>query len=298
MDSQNIVLYGKKQKSTEQILQIIEKLHIKVKYFHSQEELIKNLNKHIFDLLIYIENNDEQDLKSHLQKLKDAHPALLICLIGLTENTRDGNYEFYFHQKSFNIENAFENFILNVIAGVNREKNYTNLSSMILHDLRSPVQSISGYLDLLENGVFGQLNKGQLNILHKTSFLANKIIDLLEDLNKIYMFEINKFELHLSKFRLKDLIDQSLRSLWIQSDQKNIKLLLNVDSKMLDIYADSNFCLIYLTNITGQIEPNRKQEDLDWDCIFLNSSLKHIMARLELIIIAKAVPHFILIFRL
>ena len=252
MDSPNLVLYSKEQKNTEKIVQILQKQDLKVKYLQSQDELIENLNKYVFDLLIYIENSDEVDLDIHLKNLKDAHPALLICLIGLSdEPSVHTNFEFYFHQNNIENEKAVENFLLNVMAGVIREKNYTNLSSMILHDLRSPVQSLSGYLDLLENGVFGQVTEGQLHILHNATILTNKIIDLLEDLNKVYLFEINKFELDLSKFHLKDIIEQSLRSLWVQSDQKNIKLIPNIDSKLPDIYADSNLLQRVIINLVS-----------------------------------------------
>ena len=205
-DNPNIIFYGKEQKNSEILMQILQKYQFEVKYFQSQDELIENLNKYVFDVLIYDESPDEKDLTVHLKNLKDAHPAILICLIGLADQNRDKNCDFYFCQKNIDKENAFENFIQNVMAGIIREKNYTNLSSMILHDLRSPVQSLSGYLDLLENGVFGQLNEGQLHILHTASILSNKIIDLLEDLNKVYLFEINKFELDLNKIHLKDIL--------------------------------------------------------------------------------------------
>lgn len=251
MDSSNLVLYCKDQKATEQILTVLQERKVEVKHVQSQDDLIENLNKYVFDLLIYVEYNDEKDLNLHLKNLKDAHPALLICLLGLGDNPRDDNFEFYFFQKNMSKKKAFENFILNVMAGVIREKNYTNLSSMILHDLRSPVQSLSGYIDLLEKGVFGQVNEGQLRILHNATILTNKLIDLLEDLNKVYLFEINKFELEIQKVHLKDLIDQSLRSLWIQSDQKNIKLIPNIDSKLPDIYADPNLLQRIIINLVS-----------------------------------------------
>ena len=251
MECPNIILYGKKQKIAEMILKHLQNQECKTTHLEQKDDLIKNLNKYIFDLLIYIDDTTEKDLNITLKNLKDTHPSLLICLISTTPRPVELDNDFYFNLNEFKKEQTIKNNIKNLISIVIREKNYTNLSSMILHDLRSPVQSISGYLDLLENGVFGEVNKGQSQIIRNTSALSEKLIDLLEDLNKIYLFEINKFELGKTQFQFKDIIDKCLRSIWIQSDKKNIKLIPNIDSNLPKIHADSDLLQRVITNLVN-----------------------------------------------
>ena len=245
----NIILLENKNKITEQILKHSDTKDFKLTHVKSNEELIKKLNEFVFDLLIYIADSDNKKSNRHINNIRDTHPAMLTCLIGTVSMSKNIDCDFYFSKSDFKNEKSVKSCLNNILTVLTREKNYSNLSSMILHDLRSPVQSISGYLELLNQGVFGELNEGQNQIIRNASALSDKLIDLLEDLNKVYLFEINKFELEKTKFQLKELIEQSLRSIWIQSDQKNIKLIPNIDSNLPEIIADPNLLQRVIINL-------------------------------------------------
>lgn len=245
----NIILLENKKKISEQITRHINLKEYKLDYVKSWEELSKHLTESVYDLLIYITEPADKKINKHLISIRDEYPAMLICLIGSLSRPKNVACDFYFSKNEFKNEKIAKNCVNNILTVVTREKNYSNLSSMILHDLRSPVQSISGYLDLLHQGVFGELNEGQSQIIRNASALGNKLIDLLEDLNKVYLFELNKFELAKTRFQLKELIEQSLRSIWIQSDQKNIKLIPNIDSNLPEIHADSDLFQRVIINL-------------------------------------------------
>ena len=251
MDSPKIIFYGKKQKFVNCLLEILQTLDFQIKHIQSEDVLTENLNDYVFDLLIYF--TDEKDTRHNvlLKNLKDAHPALLICLIGDQPHPDQDYHDFYFNQIDLKNRTLTENSFKSILKVIIREKNFTDLSSMILHDLRAPVQSINGYLDLIDNGVFGEINEGQAQIIRNISNLSNRLTDLLEDLNKVYLFEINKFELNKSKFQFKNLIEQSLRSLWVQSDQKNIKLIPNIDSILPVVLADSDLLERVIINLVN-----------------------------------------------
>ena len=251
MDSPKIIFYGKKQKFVNCLLEILQTLDFQIKHIQSEDVLTENLNDYVFDLLIYF--TDEKDTRHNvlLKNLKDAHPALLICLIGDQPHPDQDYHDFYFNQIDLKNRTLTENSFKSILKVLIREKNFTDMSSMILHDLRAPVQSINGYLDLIDNGVFGEINEGQAQIIRNISNLSNRLTDLLEDLNKVYLFEINKFELNKSKFQFKNLIEQSLRSLWVQSDQKNIKLIPNIDSILPVVLADSDLLERVIINLVN-----------------------------------------------
>ncbi len=245
------MLFGKKQKLTDIILMYLENQGCKTAHFIQKDDLVTNLNKFDSDLLIYIDDNNEKDITTTLKNIKNTHPALLIFVISAATRPAELENDFYINLSDLKKEHTIENNIKNILSIIIREKNYTNLSSMILHDLRSPVQSISGYLDLLGNGIFGEINEGQHQIIRNTSALSEKLVDLLDDLNKIYLFEINKFELVKIRFQLKDIIDNCLRSIWIQSDQKNIKLVHNIDSNLPEILADPDLLQRVIINLVN-----------------------------------------------
>ena len=251
MDSPKIIFYGKKQKFVNCLLEILQTLDFQIKHIQSEDVLTENLNDYVFDLLIYF--TDEKDTRHNvlLKNLKDAHPALLICLIGDQPHPDQDYHDFYFNQIDLKNRTLTENSFKSILKVLIREKNFTDMSSMILHDLRAPVQSINGYLDLIDNGVFGEINEGQAQIIRNISNLSNRLTDLLEDLNRVYLFEINKFELNKSKFQFKNLIEQSLRSLWVQSDQKNIKLIPNIDSILPVVLADSDLLERVIINLVN-----------------------------------------------
>lgn len=247
----DIILFGKKQKLTDMILVYLKNQGCNTSHFIQKDDLLTNLNKFDSDLLIYIDDNLEKDTSTTLKNIKNTHPTLLIFLISAATRPVELENDFYINLSDLKKEHTIENNIKNILSIIIREKNYTNLSSMILHDLRSPVQSISGYLDLLGNGIFGEINEGQYKIIRNTSALSEKLIDLLDDLNKIYLFEINKFELVKIRFQLKDIVDNCLRSIWIQSDQKNIKLVHNIDSNLPEILADPDLIQRVIINLVN-----------------------------------------------
>jgi len=233
-----ILLFESRGNFPDVIEEFLKRNNCSTTYFDNQKLLIKSIKNDSHNLLIYFELTGKKKLGGLFKKLKEIKPSLLICLIGSTVQPKAENYDFYFNINDGNEHKILMDSLKVIIHMIYRELNYTNLSSMILHDLRSPAQSISGYIDLLAGGIFGSLNEGQLKIIRNTSALSDKLIDLLEDLNRIYSFEMNRFVLKKTKFYLKDLIEQSLRSIWVQTDQKNIKLIPNITPNLPIIHAD------------------------------------------------------------
>ena len=54
--------------------------------------------------------------------------------------------------------------------------------SSVSHELRTPITSILGYLELLEDGGFGDLNSAQLNALGRVSGNSERLLALIDDL--------------------------------------------------------------------------------------------------------------------
>ena len=95
------------------------------------------------------------------------------------------------------------------------------------HDIRTPLNAISGVSDLLEASKLSPEQQEYVNIFkHASETLLNLINDIL-DLSKI---EAGELELSEQVFRLGEFIDKSVSFLARQAHDKGIELVLDVDS--------------------------------------------------------------------
>lgn len=202
-----------------------------------------------FDLFIHIPLKSPQNFNKYLPAFARDLSASVSWYIGRPENKPEFAFDFITSEQDLATKDQIRTYLSNVLNITKKQKSQVELSSMLLHDLRSPTQSILGYLELLEKEVFGEINEGQHQILNNAIALGDSIIDLMEELGQVYQFEKNQFELYKSKIHLRQLIDETLRTLWVQADRKNIKFVPQIVPDLPDIVADSHGLQRVLTNL-------------------------------------------------
>ncbi len=78
-----------------------------------------------------------------------------------------------------------------------------NILSLTTHDLRSPLNAVKGYLELMETSLNADQNVHQLSDYHlQISKGIGNISDLVDQLNEIAMLELRRIELNLVKVDL------------------------------------------------------------------------------------------------
>ncbi len=136
-----------------------------------------------------------------------------------------------------------------------REKQQSEYSSLLLHDVRSPLNSLVGYLELLNNGTFGELSRGQKNILEKAIQMADDTLDIVEELSDVFKYEQSSFQIDPHLFNLNNLLDNVLSTVWIRADQKNIHIRKSIDGTVRQIRGDEYYLQRLLINlITNAIQ--------------------------------------------
>jgi len=130
-----------------------------------------------------------------------------------------------------------------------RNKAETELSSMLIHDIRSPLNSLIGYLELLLNDTFGVLNEGQKNILEKAMDMGDLALDMLEDLNEVYYQKQQSNLIQKQNLNFPELVEAILINNWVKTDRKNIKIRKNISKKVLNLYGDDYQIQRALNNI-------------------------------------------------
>lgn len=127
----------------------------------------------------------------------------------------------------------FDQSYFAIVRDVGEEKETDRLRkqffSMITHDLRSPLANVKGFLQMMENGSYGQLNeKGQAKIARIEQSLGY-MIRLTEDLLEIGRLQSGKVSLALESIDAELLIDECCAILDSLPESKTIKLKTNIE---------------------------------------------------------------------
>jgi signal transduction histidine kinase len=129
---------------------------------------------------------------------------------------------------------------------LNADKDY--FMSILAHDLKSPFNSILGYLDLLEN----DLRNYDLDEIEKQIAIVNhsakSAFNLLEDILLWAMSQSGKIQFVPKEFNLTLTCDPVIEMLKPNADKKNISITV-IDTKEITVYADMNMLNTILRNL-------------------------------------------------
>ena len=82
--------------------------------------------------------------------------------------------------------------------------------STITHELRSPINTINGYLDLALEGIAGELNQQQREFVLRARAGSEHLYALIEDLLLIARADAGQLRLNRDFVRLTEIIDQAI----------------------------------------------------------------------------------------
>jgi len=147
------------------------------------------------------------------------------------------NHAYLFRSEGGNI--GLDSFIANISELFRREIARGELAAMLIHDIRSPLNSMNAYIELLLNRTFGPLNEGQQNFLEKAINLGDQTLEMLEDIHDIYRTEQHIFSLDREPFAAHKVVDDALLNIWPIADRKNIKIRKKVSRWLPKVYGDT-----------------------------------------------------------
>jgi len=191
---------------------------------HSDLFLIDNETGH-FPFQLFLKNLNHQSQKSFIINFGTPPPAEVVVntnLVNLSSPEDD----------------SFPRILTFIDQILRREKLQLEFSSMLLHDIRSPLNSLIGYLELLISGTFGKLEPGHRNILEKSIDLGDETLDLLEELSDVYMYEQGAFTIDQQSVDLTSVTESVLRTVWVKADNKNIKISKKIPPELNYLLAD------------------------------------------------------------
>ena len=132
------------------------------------------------------------------------------------------------------------------------------------HELRTPLNAIIGFSDLLQNQMFGPLQKQYRDYASIINESGNHLLNLVSDILDIAKIEAGKFVLDFQNVDLTESVAYCVRLVKKRADERNIKLVTLLPAQGLSFSADQRaFRQILLNLLTNAIKFSRPGDEVE-----------------------------------
>lgn len=126
---------------------------------------------------------------------------------------------------------------LRVIKKLERLK--ADFNSMIVHDLRSPMNVIQGFIELIRTRVVGEVNSEQEELLDIAKENVKKVLTLIDNFLVASKLEVGKFGIEPKVSEINSLIERIMENHQVLMKNKNIKLQSELNPNLPLLYLDN-----------------------------------------------------------
>lgn len=117
------------------------------------------------------------------------------------------------------------------------------------HELRTPLNAILGMSEVLQSGVYGQLNPEQLNAARHIQESGGHLLSLITDILDLSKIEADKLTLDVGPVFIDYVCEASLRMVTQVAGKKRIKISSQLDERVKSIQADQRRLKQILVNL-------------------------------------------------
>lgn len=121
--------------------------------------------------------------------------------------------------------------------------------SVASHEMRTPMTSIKGSLELLLGGYAGDLPSEATELLGICLTAVDRLVRLINDLLDVAKIESGKMELHLNRLNVVECVKKSMRSLRSLADANKISINAEQADSIPDVLADRDRIEQVITNL-------------------------------------------------
>jgi signal transduction histidine kinase len=98
-------------------------------------------------------------------------------------------------------------------------------TAMIIHDLKTPLQSVRSYFEMLERGSFGEMSENGKRLLSSSQRASRHMVDLVNSVLQLEKLRTGNVQLQTASIDLTELLDKSVDSIKVLADQKHISMI-------------------------------------------------------------------------
>jgi signal transduction histidine kinase len=120
--------------------------------------------------------------------------------------------------------------------------------SVMSHELRTPLNVITGYAEVLTQGVLGEIQREQMHAVKTISYQSKELLRMINEILQVGSIEAGKVKAHYENVNLPDfLVD--LRSSYEILSKKEISLHWNIPSGLPNVWTDGEKLKHVLQNL-------------------------------------------------
>lgn len=192
--------------------------------------------------LLYLDVKERQNIVSGIEKIAEGNFSYQIS----QENLHGDNLVL---AKSVNsIGNGIKNA---VEISMKDERMKADLITNVSHDIKTPLTSIINYVDLIKREQMdNERVRNYIQVLDEKSQRLKQLTDDLVEASKISSGNIN---LHFEKINVTELLNQTIGEFSEKFDQKNLTIVMNVNTSGAVIEADSRSIWRVMENLFNNI---------------------------------------------
>ncbi|MFB0526991.1 MAG: ATP-binding protein, partial [bacterium] len=121
----------------------------------------------------------------------------------------------------------------------------------ITHDLRSPMTSIRGFVEVLLDGSAGEINEEQREFLRIIDGSSQKLLGMVNNILDVAKLEMGRMKLSLTKFDPKETVERVVKIMEPQAVKSGVKLSTQGIDSLPQIRADSDLMERVIMNLVS-----------------------------------------------
>ncbi|MDT0556423.1 ATP-binding protein [Patiriisocius hiemis] len=146
-------------------------------------------------------------------------------------------FSYFILTDFFKIERLKKSLELSKKYAENLLKSREQLIATVSHDLKTPLQTITGYTELLDNTSNSLKQKQYISQIHSGTSYITKLVDDLLDFSKL---DAGKLVIEKAPFSLSNLIRQVSEAIAEINHHKNVELILEIDQEIESLVFKSD----------------------------------------------------------
>jgi signal transduction histidine kinase len=238
--------------------------HIKIYEAEDAKKARELLNKYHFDCILLDYSLPGENGLALLKNLRESKmelpPVIILTGVGnehiAVTSMKKGAFDYLIKNEITprilitSIENAINHVNLQKQIEINRKlaeekkqaEEHYRLKNEFLHnmshELRTPINPIIGYVQLLQDELFGQLNQEQKDTLAIILKSTRNLLEIIDKAIKITEFAATEVILYPEDFMVAEALSEVIDSFKNLIDEKNIKITSEIDDKISKIHLD------------------------------------------------------------